>query len=107
MPAYQESVLKLCGLHVKARDFDAAWQDRAAFVKSGGTLLPVALWFELCRAAECPEDFELAVQEYGELLAAYTKQRLALLALINFSRICLSKLTRPPDALALYDASAR
>lgn len=106
MPAYQESVLKLCGLHLKARDFDAAWQDREDFVKSGGTLLPVALWFELCRAAEGQEDFERAVKEYGELLAAYPKERQALLALINSARICLTKLGRPQDALDLYEAAA-
>jgi membrane associated rhomboid family serine protease len=106
MPAYQESVLKLCGLHLKARDFDAAWQDRADFVKAGGTLLPAALWFELCRAAEGQEDFERAVKEYGELLAAYPNERQALLALINSARICLTKLGRPQDALALYEAAA-
>lgn len=107
IPAYQENAVKLCGLHLKARDLDAAWQDYQDFLNSGGKQIPVAPWFELCRAAEGQENFERAVQEYAKLAEAYPKERQAILAQINAARICVVKLARPQDALRFYDAASR
>ena len=107
IPAYQETVLKLCGLHLKARDTDAALQDFDDFAKSGGKEIPAALWLDLARALEAKGDFERAVQEYGKLAAAYPTARQSLVAQINAARVCLAKLGRAQEALSLYEAAAR
>jgi len=106
-PAYQETVLKLCGLHLKARDTDAALQDYEDFAKSGGKEIPATLWLDLARAIETKEEFELAVQEYGKLAAAHPTARQSLLAQINAARVCLAKLGRAQEALNLYEAAAK
>ena len=107
IPAYQETVLKLCRLHLKKQDTDAAFQDYEDFVKSGGKEIPAALWLDLARAAEAKGDFERAVQEYGKLAAAYPTARQSLVAQINAARVCMAKLTRPQEALNLYEAAAK
>jgi tetratricopeptide (TPR) repeat protein len=107
MPAYQQSVLKLCGLHLKLRDTDAALQDYDDFAKSGGREIPAALWLDFARAIETRGDFERAVQEYGKLSGAYPTARQSLVAQINAARVCLSKLGRAQEALNLYEAAAK
>ena len=107
IPAYQETVLKLCRLHLKTQDTDAALQDYDDFVKSGGKEVPAALWLDLARAIETKGDFERAVQEYGKLAAAYPTIRQSLIAQINAARVCMAKLARPHDALNLYEAAAK
>ena len=107
IPAYQETVLKLSGLHLKARDTDAALQDLEDFAKSGGKEIPAALWLDLARALEAKGDFDRAVQEYGKLAAAYPTARQSLVAQINAARVCLAKLGRAQDALNLYEVAAR
>jgi len=107
VPAYQETVLKLCGLHLKARDTDAALQDYEDFAKSGGKEIPAALWLDLARALETKGDFERAVQEYAKLAAAYPTARQSLVAQINAARVCMAKLGRAQDALNLYEAAAK
>ena len=107
IPAYQETVLKLCGLHLKARDTDAALQDYEDFTKSGGKEIPAALWLDLARALETKGDFERAVQEYGKLAGAYPAARQSLVAQINAARVCLAKLSRAQEALNLYEAAAK
>jgi len=107
IPAYQETALKLCGLHLKARDTEAALQDYEDFAKSGGKEIPAALWLDLARALETKGDFERAVQEYGKLAAAYSTARQSLVAQINAARVCLAKLGRAQEALNLYEAAAK
>jgi membrane associated rhomboid family serine protease len=107
IPAYQETVLKLCGLHLKAHDTDAALQDYDDFLKSGGKEIPAALWLDLARALETKGDFERAVQEYGYLAAAYPTARQSLVAQINAARVCLAKLRRAQEALNLYEAAEK
>jgi membrane associated rhomboid family serine protease len=107
IPAYQETALKLCRLHLKAQDTDAALQDYDDFAKSGGKEIPAALWLDLARAMETKGDFDPAVQEYGKLAAAYPTARQSLVAQINAARICLAKLGRAQEALNLYEAAAK
>ena len=102
IPSYQEAVIKLCGLHMKSRDTEAALQDYQDFLNSGGKELPAALWLDLCRAAESKQDFERAVQEYEKLAAVYAKERQAIVAQMNAARLYMVKLNRPQDALRLY-----
>lgn len=107
IPAYQETVLKLCRLHLKTQDTDAALQDYEDFLKSGGKEMPAALWLDLARATETKGDFERALREYGKLAAAYPTARQSLIAQINAARVCMAKLTRPQEALNLYEAAAK
>jgi len=104
--AYLEAILKTCGLHLKAHEVEAAFQDYADFVDSGGDRVPAALWLELCKAAEEKQDFERALSEYEQLAATYPAERQALTAQLAAARICLKRLHRPQDALALYQTAA-
>ena len=106
-PAYRETAIKLCQLHLKGRDVEAALHDYDDFLNSGGQQVPANLWLELCRAAENKGDFERAVQEYGKLAAAHPTARQSLLAQINAGRICLVKLVRPQDALRFYQGASK
>lgn len=107
IPAYQEAALKLCALHLKARESEAAIQDYDDFAKFGGNEIPAALWLDLARAMETNGDSERAVREYGKLSAAYPTARQSLLAQINAARVCLSKLGRAQEALSFYEAAAK
>jgi tetratricopeptide (TPR) repeat protein len=104
IPASQEAALKLCSLHLKNRDTEAALQDYQDFLNSGGKDVPVALWLDLCRAAESKQDFERAVQEYERLATVYAKERQAIVAQMNAARLYMGKLNRPQDALRLYES---
>lgn len=68
--------------------------------------MPAATWLELCKGAEEKQDFERALNEYQQLAAAYPTERQGLTAQLSAARICLKKLNRPQDALALYQAAA-
>src|ERR1051326_986598 len=71
LPAYQEATLKVCALHLKAKDDEAAWHDYEDFVKAGGGSLPAAMWLDLAHALESHENYEHALREYEKLIAAY------------------------------------
>jgi membrane associated rhomboid family serine protease len=103
IPAYQQAAIKLCGLHLRNRDTEAALQDYQDFLNSGGKELPVALWLDLCRAMESMQDFEGAVREYEKLAAVYAKERQAIVAQMNAARLYMVKLNHPQDALRLYE----
>jgi membrane associated rhomboid family serine protease len=107
IPASQEAALKLCSLHLKNRDTEAALQDYQDFLNSGGKEVPVALWLDLCRAAESKQDFERAVQEYERLATVYGKERQAIVAQMNAARLYMGKLNRPQDALRLYESVSK
>ena len=104
--AYQEATVKTIALHLRAREVDAALQDYADFLNSSGGRLPVQLWLDLAKAVEDKQDFDRALNEYQQLAAAFPKERQALTAQLGAARICLKRLNRPIDALALYQAAA-
>jgi len=106
LPAYNQATAKLCGLHLKLREPDAAWQDYEEFLNSGGTHLPAAVWLELCRALEQQQNFERAFTEYLSLAGAYPSDRPALMAQLAAARVCLKRLSRPQDALQLFQSAA-
>jgi membrane associated rhomboid family serine protease len=106
MPAYQDVTLKVCALHLKAKDDEGAWHDYEDFVKAGGNNLPSAMWLDLAHALESHENYEHALGEYGKLISAYPTERQALMAQMAAARLCLKRLGRPQDALKFYEAAA-
>jgi membrane associated rhomboid family serine protease len=104
--AYLDATVKTCGLHLKAHGVEAAFQDYAEFIDCGGSKMPVATWLELCKGAEEKQEFERAFSEYEQLAAAYPVERQALTAQLSAARLCLKRLNRPQDALALYQKAA-
>jgi membrane associated rhomboid family serine protease len=106
MPKYRDATIKLCQLHLKAQNIDAAWQDFGDYLNSGGERMPPSTWLELCRAAENQLNFERAVQEYDKLARAYPNERQSLLALMAAGRLSHKKLNRPAEALIFYKAAA-
>lgn len=104
--SYLDASVKTCSLRLKAHEVEAAFQDYAEFVDSGGGKMPAAVWLELCKGAEEKQDFERAFTEYQQLAATYPTERQALTAQLSAARLCLKKLNRPADALALYQAAA-
>jgi membrane associated rhomboid family serine protease len=106
IPNYHEALVKQCQLHLKAQDFESAWQDFGDYLNTGGERLPVSMWLELCRAAEGQQNFERAVQEYEALARAYPNERQSLLALMAAGRLSINKLSKPAEALRFYEAAA-
>ena len=104
IPAYREATGKLCELHARGKEREAAWQDYEDFLTAGGDRIPPDVWFDLCRVPEQKQDFERAVSEYKRLSAAYPSDRQSLRAQLGVARIYLRKLNRPQDALRLYEA---
>ena len=104
--AYLEATVKTCGLRLKAHEIEAAFQDYAEFMDSGGGKMPAATWLELCKGAEEKLEFERAFSEYQQLAQSYPAERQALTAQLSAARLCLKKLNRPKDALALYQTAA-
>jgi membrane associated rhomboid family serine protease len=102
---YLEATAKTCSLHLKAREIETAFQDYAEFVDGGGKM-PADLWLELCKGAESLQEFDRALAEYLQLAQTYPTERQALTAQLSAARLCLKKLDRPQDALALYQAAA-
>ena len=62
IPAYREATGKLCELHLRARESEAAWREYEDFLNAGGEYVPPTVWLELCRVAEERQDFERAVE---------------------------------------------
>ncbi|HYL86097.1 MAG TPA: rhomboid family intramembrane serine protease [Candidatus Angelobacter sp.] len=106
LPKHHDVSIKLCQLHLKAHDTEAAWQDYQEYLNTGGKGMPAPTWRELCRLAEGQQNFERAASEYAHLAEAYPTERPALLALLSAGRLCLKKLNRPTDALRYYKAAA-
>jgi hypothetical protein len=74
--------VRLCQLHLRAQDFDAALEDYNEYKNSGGETIPESTWLELCRAAEPKEQFDRAVADYERLASDYPAERQSLLALM-------------------------
>ena len=104
--SYLEATVKTCGLHLKAHQIEAAFQDYAEFIDNGGGKMPATTWLELCKGAEEMQEFERAFSEYEELARAYPAERQSLTAQLSAARLCLKKLNRPKGALAIYQAAA-
>jgi membrane associated rhomboid family serine protease len=105
--SYLEVTIKTCTLRLKAHEVEAAFQDYAEFLDAGGGKMPAATWLDLCKGAEEKQEFERALAEYQALAAAYPAERQALTAQLSAARLCLKRLGRPRDALALYQAAAQ
>ena len=104
--AWLDATVHTCSLHLKAHEVEAAFQDYAEFIDAGGGKLPAATWLELCKGAEELREFDRALAEYMQIAQAYPAERHALTAQLSAARLCLKKLNRPQDALALYQAAA-
>ena len=104
--AYLDATVKTCALHLRNHEVEAAFQDYAEFMDSGGGKMPAGTWLDLCKGAEEKQEFERALYEYQQLAAAYPAERQALTAQLSAARLCLKRLNRPQDALALYQAAA-
>lgn len=102
---HQNATVRLCQLHLKQQDGEAAWRDYEEFQNTGGQQMPAAMWLELCRYLEGQQNFERAVTEYDKLAKSYPKERPALLALIAAGRISLKRLGRAAEALRYYQAA--
>lgn len=103
---FLEATVKTCALHLKSKEVEAAFQDYAEFIDSGGGTMPADVWLELCKGAEQIEEFDRALAEYQQLTQAYPAERQALTAQLNSARLLLKRLNRPNDALAMYRAAA-
>ena len=106
MPAYQEATLKMCRLHLKRQEDEAAWHDYEDFIKAGGEKLPATMWLDIAHALEKSENFQHALDEYEKIVASYPEDRESLMAQLAAARICLKRLGRPQDALGFYEAAA-
>jgi len=105
VPNYYSSIIKLCQLHLKTQDREAAWQDFQEYANAGGDRMPAATWLELGRIAEGQQHFERAMTEYEHLAQAYPNERQSVLALLSAGRLALKQLNRPSDALLYYKAA--
>ena len=85
---------------------EAAFRCYADFVDNGGGHMPASTWLDLCKGAEEKQEFDRALSEYQQIAAAYPTERQALTAQLSAARLCLKRLNRPQDALALYQAAA-
>lgn len=106
IPAYREVTVKLCELHLQAREHEAAWKDYEEYLQLGGDNMPPDIWFDLCRLPEEQQDFERAVSEYEKLAVAYPSERQSVMAQLAGARICLKRLNRPQEALRFYEAAS-
>jgi len=104
--AYLDATVKTCALHLRNHEVEAAFQDYAEFIDAGGGKMPAAAWLDLCKGAEEKQEFDRALYEYQQLAGAYPAERQALTAQLSAARLCLKRLNRPQDALALYQAAA-
>jgi len=103
---HQDATVKLCQLHLKKQDGEAALRDYEEFQNTGGQHLPAATWLDLCRSLEGQQNFDRAVAEYDKLATAYPKEKQSLLALMAAGRLSLKKLGRPAEALHFYRAAS-
>lgn len=103
---HHEATIKLCEIHLKQQDKEAAWRDYEEFQNTGGERLPPAVWLDLCRYLEEQQNLDRAVSEYEKLAGAYPNEKQSVLALIAAGRLCLKRLNRPAEALKFYQAAA-
>ncbi len=105
IPAYQNAIIKLCQLHLKAQNVEEALHDFDEYTNSGGAAMPAGSWLELCRLLEGQQKYDRAVTEYEHLAKAYPAEKQSILALLSAGRLALKQLNRPSDALLYYKAA--
>jgi membrane associated rhomboid family serine protease len=105
IPAHLEATIKLCQLHLKAHDTEAALLDFQEYSNAGGERMPAATWLEICRIIEGQQDYNRAVKEYERLAKAYPTEKQSVLALLSAGRLALKQINRPSDALLYYKAA--
>jgi len=105
IPAHLEATIKLCQLHLKAHDTEAALLDYQEYTNAGGDRMPAATGLELCRIIEGQQHYDRAVSEYEKLAKTYPNEKQSLLALLSAGRLALKQLNRPSDALLYYKAA--
>jgi membrane associated rhomboid family serine protease len=105
IPAHLEAAIKLCQLHLKAHDTEAALLDFQEYTNAGGDRMPAATWLELCRLIEGQQDYNRAIKEYERLARAYSTEKQSVLALLSAGRLALKQISRPSDALLYYKAA--
>jgi membrane associated rhomboid family serine protease len=103
---YLDATAKVCALHLKSHEVEMAFEDYADFIDYGGGKMPVTTWLELCKGAEELQQFDRALSEYISLAKAYPTERQSLTAQLSAARLCLKKLNRAQDALAIYQAAS-
>jgi tetratricopeptide (TPR) repeat protein len=91
LQGWADALITSCRLHVKEKNFDAAWQDYEELSSTEGTRLPGAVWLELCRSAEDTQKWDRALNEYEKLGQAYPADRSGVLAFISAARILLQR----------------
>jgi len=104
---YLDATVHTCALRLKTHEIESAFQDYAEFIDNGGGKMPASTWLELCKGAEETQEYDRALAEYMQLAQAYPADRQALTAQLSAARLCLKKLNRPQDALALYNSAAK
>jgi membrane associated rhomboid family serine protease len=105
LPAHRDTLAKILGLEIKAKDHAGALQTCQDFRNAGGEKLPAPLWLEFCRQLETEPDVSRAAEEYTELAKAYPAEKQGLLAQMAAGRLYLKRLNRPSDALRFYEAA--
>lgn len=103
IPGYLDATAKLCQLHLKLQDAEAAWQDFEAYGNAGGDKLPASIWLEIGRMLEAQQNIDRAVTEYERLAAAHPDEKQSILALIAAGRLYLKRMNRPEEALKCYE----
>jgi len=56
IPNYHQAIVKLCQMHLKAQNIDAAWEDFGEYLNSARAYASPYM-LELCRAAEGQQNF--------------------------------------------------
>jgi membrane associated rhomboid family serine protease len=105
LPAYREATLKLCELHLRAREYEPTWRYYGNLLNVSGQL-PAPTWLALCRLSEDKQEFNRALEEYQKLVSSYPSSRESLLAELGAARISLKRLNRPTEALKFYQAAS-
>jgi membrane associated rhomboid family serine protease len=107
IPGFQSATIKICQLHLRGHNPEAAWQDYEEYLNSGGNRMPAVTWLDLCRAVEARGEFQRAVEEYEKLASSYATERQSILALIAAGRLSLGQLKKPLEALRFYETASK
>ena len=106
IPAYREATGKLCEMHVRAKEFQPAWQDYEDFLNAGGERI----------SPRCLAWTSAACQSNSRTLNASSASTRnspppilpsgSRLGADSAARICLKRLSRPLDALRFYEGAS-
>ena len=102
VPGYLDATAKLCQLHLKLQDTEAAWRDFEAY-NNAGDKLPAPIWLEIARMLETQQNTDRAITEYERLAAVHPDEKQSILALIAAGRLYLKNMNRPEEAVKCYE----